>query len=115
MDPSNKGGLAGINLHELGIVMSISFVIGITRVLQMIRKGRQVRWFDWIIEIVVVLLAGGGTWALFEVTATPDILQLVASWIGAWGGPRTLHWLEYRMLGGMRTGETKPGDLDDRT
>lgn len=77
--------------------------IGFVRFLYLLRRGRRFKWFDLILEPCLAIMGGMMVWALCEASKTPDLLQVVMSQLGAWGGPRTIHVLEVKYLGGTRS------------
>lgn len=92
----------------------MSASVGLVHMLFLIRKGRKFRVIDVILEPALAVMGGMGLWALTEVTKTPDLIQAVLTSLGAWGGPKTIHWLELKYLGGTRKSDvlpTAPGDL----
>lgn len=73
--------------------------MGITRFLYLLRRGRKFKWFDLIAEPCFAVTAGMLTWLLGETVGVPDLMQLLLSQLGAWGGPKTIQLLEIRYLG----------------
>lgn len=90
-------------------------VIGLTHALYMIRRGRRFRWLDLLLEPLLAVLAGMMIWGLLEVTSAPDILQGVMTSLAAWGGPKTIHWLELKYMGGTRISDSGIMPLDDHS
>ena len=76
-----------------------SLVMGITRFFYLLRKGRKFKWFDLIAEPCFAIVAGMLVWLMAEATEMPDLMQLLLSQLGAWGGPKTIQALELRFLG----------------
>lgn len=104
--------------HEIDFKEAIAtaggaMFVGLVRFLFLLRRGRRFKWFDLVLEPCLAIMGGMMTWAICEATKTPDLLQVVMSQLGAWGGPRTIHVLELKYMGGSRAGDppTKPGDL----
>jgi hypothetical protein len=69
------------------------------RLLYLIRRGRRFHWLDVILEPALAVFGGALMWAGLEVTDAPDVAQMVVTSLGAWGGPRTIHWLELKYFG----------------
>ena len=110
-----KGSWGAVDWHEfLGAIISAG-AIGMIRVLYFIRKGRTFRWIDVVLEPSMAILGGLLVWMILEEATAPDLMQAVMTSLGAWGGPRTIHWLEQKYLGGSRftNKETAPGELDN--
>lgn len=76
-----------------------SLIMGITRFLYLLRKGRKFKWFDVIAEPCFAIVAGMLVWLMAEAAEVPDLMQLLLSQLGAWGGPKTIQLLELRLLG----------------
>jgi hypothetical protein len=97
-----------IHLPEaLGTAGGALFV-GLIRFLYLLQRGRKFKWFDLILEPCLAIFGGMLVWALGEVANTPDLMQMVLSQIGAWGGPRTIHLLEVKYMGGSRRSDREP-------
>lgn len=107
-----RGSFESINWMEVWASIAIAVGVGMIRVLQLIRNGRKVRWFDIVLEPSIAVFAGMLMWAIGEVTAAPDVFQALLTSLGAWGGPRTIHKLERKYLGGTRT--TDFADLSEK-
>ena len=87
-----------------------SMTLGVIHFLYMIRKGRRFRYLDLVLEPSLAIVGGVLVWILTEYDGVPDLIQAVATSLGAWGGPRTIHYLEMKFLGGSRrddSGDTK--------
>lgn len=97
-----KGDWNDVDLREFLGAVGVSISIGLVRFLYLLRRGRQFHWFDVVLEPALAVFGGLCMWALMEVSAAPDMLQAVITSLGAWGGPRTIHWLEVRYMGGSR-------------
>jgi hypothetical protein len=95
----SQGDWDTVNLSELMGVAVMAAFTGIVRALYLIRRGRRFVWFDFILEPSLAVIGGLLVWALLEVTNSPDVLQLAMSWLGAWGGPRTINALERKYIG----------------
>lgn len=80
----------------------MSAFIGVVRMLYMIRKGRKFMWFDLMLEPCLAVMGGMMVWGLTEVTSAPDVVQGVLTSLGAWGGPRTIQWLETKYFPDVR-------------
>ena len=100
-----------VDLVEVLGAAVISLGVGMIRLLMFIRDKRNVHWFDLMLEPMMAVFGGMVMWALSEYTKTPDIIQAVVTSLGAWGGPRTIHWAERKYFGGSRAGDTTPGEL----
>lgn len=105
-----KGDWASVNWQEVTLVASCSAAIGILRLLYLLRRGRQFSWFDVVLEPCLAVFGGMLAWGVLEVTSSPDVLQVVITSLGAWGGPRTIHYFEKRYMGGVQP--TAPAPLD---
>lgn len=116
-----KGDLGDVNWNEFIGAVTMSASIGVVRALYMVRKGRQFKWFDIMLEPMLATFGGMLMWAVTEVTPLPDLLQSVVVSLGAWGGPKTIQWLELHYFGGRRKNDalpplatfTEPGDLGE--
>lgn len=110
-----KGDWADVNLHELWVTVGITAVIGLTRLLFLIRKGRKFIWVDLILEPLLAVIAGMLMWGLATLAGLPGIMVTVLASLGSWGGPKTITMLEAKYLGGeVRTPgtyHTSPVDL----
>jgi hypothetical protein len=116
----SRGDFSDVNWGEVIGAVTMSATVGVIRALYMVRKGRQFRWFDIMLEPALAVFGGMMMWAVTEVTPTPDLIQAVFTSLGAWGGPKTIQWLELHYFGGRRrtdalapTPFTQPGDLGD--
>jgi hypothetical protein len=115
----SKGDFTDVNWYEALGALLMSGSVGVVRALYLVRKGRQFRWFDIMLEPLLAILGGMSLWALTEVTPTPDLIQAVLTSLGAWGGPKTVQWLELHYFGGRRKGDvsldqmSRPGELGD--
>lgn len=85
-----------LSLREIGATLSGSLFMGVTRFLYLLRRGRKFKWFDLIAEPCFAVTAGMLVWLLCEATGVPDLIQLLMSQLGAWGGPKTIQVLELR-------------------
>lgn len=108
----DRGSFDSINWWEFGASVLASMGVGMIRFLILIRNGRKVRWVDAVLEPSIAVFAGMLMWAGCEVTGVPDVLQAIFTSLGAWGGPRTLHKLERKYMGGSRT--TDFSTLDEK-
>lgn len=97
-----------MNWTEVGYTAASSFIVGLLRALYLIRRGRRFRWLDLVLEPCLAVFAGLMIWALASVTGTPDVIRAVLTSLGAWGGPKTIHLLEIRYLGGSRITDNAP-------
>lgn len=88
-------------LEALGVAGG-AFFVGVIRFLYLLQRGRKFKWFDLVLEPCLAVIGGMMIWALAEAAQTPDLVQTVLSQIGAWGGPRTIHMLEMKYMGGVR-------------
>lgn len=96
----NKGSWAEVDWREVVATLAGSATIGAIRLLYLLRKGKKrFHWFDLVLEPCLAVFGGMLLWALTEVTDTPDVIQAVFTSLGAWGGPRTIHWAEMRYFG----------------
>lgn len=113
-----KGDFGDVNWGEILGAAVMSASLGLVHALYLIRRGRKFRWLDLLLEPSLAVIGGMMVWALTEVTSAPDLVQAVLMSLGAWGGPKTIHILELRYIGGTRkddhrTPYTAPGDLGD--
>jgi hypothetical protein len=108
-----KGDWAEVNFGEIKATMGVTAMIGLLRLVYLIRKGKKFVWFDFILEPCLAVLAGMLVWGLTEVTSAPDVVQTVLTSLAAWGGPKTIRHLELKYFGGTREGDTAPGALGD--
>ena len=100
--PPHDGSWSSVNWTEvLGIVAS-SAVIGLTRAMYLIRRGRKFRWLDIALEPSLAVFAGMLVYLILSATQTPDVVRAAFVSLGAWGGPKTIHWAELKLLGGTR-------------
>lgn len=106
-----KGSFDAINWWEFFTAAAVSAGVGMIKVLQLLRSRRKFRWIDALFEPAIAIFAGMLVWGVSEVVDMPDVLQTVLTSLGAWGGPRTIHNLERKYLGGSRSSDTAPGDL----
>lgn len=104
------GEFKDINGTEVIATVVASASLGIVRLLYLIRKGREFKYVDLILEPCLAVFGGMLFWATSEVTQANDILQAVLTSLGAWGGPRTIHWAEKKYLGGSRNTDSVPLD-----
>jgi LydA holin phage, holin superfamily III len=111
--PSHDGSWASVNWAEVWASVGTSGIIGLVRCLYLVRRGRRFKWLDVALEPCLAVLAGMLIWALTEYTNTPDIFQGALTSLGAWGGPKTIHWLELKYMGGTRSADTptRPAEL----
>lgn len=107
----SKGDFDGISWSEVLGATAMCASVGMIRALYMIRRGRKFRAFDFLLEPCLAVVGGMCMWGLIEVTSAPDSVQAVMTSLGAWGGPKTIQWLELRYLGGRRKTDSK-GDED---
>jgi glycopeptide antibiotics resistance protein len=87
-----------IHWNELLIGAGASLFVGLIRLLMLIRSAKKVRIVDILLEPLMAVLAGVLTWFVAEVSQVPDMLQVVLTSLGAWGGPRTMQALERKYL-----------------
>lgn len=97
-----KGDFSDVNWAEALGAFAMSASVGIVHALYMIRRGRKFKWFDMLLEPLLAVMGGMILWAIGEVATVPDIMQAVLTSLGAWGGPRTIHAMEVKYLGGTR-------------
>jgi hypothetical protein len=111
-----KGDFPELNWTEVLGVAIMSATVGVIRLLHAIRRGRRFKWFDAVLDPGMSVLGGMVVWALLEIGPTPDVIQAAFTSLGAWGGSRTLHWLEVKYLGGSRGTDfgTLENDREDR-
>lgn len=93
-----NGSWSQVNLTDLAISGGISFTVGMLKVLQLIRSGRQVRWVDAVYEPCLAVFGGMLMWAFFELADAPGVLKAIATSLGAYGGTRTIAYLERRYM-----------------
>lgn len=87
-----------LSLREIGATIYGSLFMGVTRFLFLLRKGRKFKWFDLIAEPCFAVAAGMLVWLMCEAMSVPDLMQLLMSQLGAWGGPKTIQVLEIKYL-----------------
>lgn len=114
-----KGDWDNVNLHELWATAGIAGAIGLTRLLYLIRQGRDFIWFDLLLEPMLAIVAGMLVWGLATLAGLPGIMVTVLASLGSWGGPKTIGMLEVKYLGDVvripgttRVLRTAPGSLD---
>lgn len=83
------------------------------KLLMLIRRGRRAKLVDYLLEPSLALFGGMLAWALSEVANAPDVLQATTTSLGAWAGPRFIHRMEVKYLGGTRYVDSSPGPLDE--
>lgn len=113
MTPPPDGSWGSVNVRELLSIIVLNTCLGLVRLMYAVRRGRAFRWLDVLLEPSLAVVAGMLIWALTEYTAVPDLMQTVLTSLGAWGGPKTIQYLETKYLGALPGTETKPGDLDN--
>ena len=115
MTPPNPhdGSWASVNWSEVMAAIAGSAIVGLIRTMELIRRGREFRWIDIILEPCMAVIAGMMVWAAAESVGTPDVFKAMLVSLGAWGGPKTIQYLEIKYLGGRRSGDTltRPADL----
>jgi hypothetical protein len=113
----SKGDFGDVNWGEVIGAAVMSASVGVVRALYLVRRGRKFKWIDIMLEPAMAVIGGMSMWAIAEVSPAPDLIQAVLTSLGAWGGPKTIHWLELRYFGGTRKSDTMqftaPGDLGD--
>lgn len=95
----SKGDWGDVNVWEALTAAGTAASVGMMRFLLLLRKGRKLKWFDYVLEPALAIFAGMLVWGLTELVSTPDLMQLVMSNLGAWGGPKTIQALEMKYLG----------------
>lgn len=100
-----KGDFQLVDWREVGASIGVSFTIGVLKFLHTVQRGRSFRWFNAFFDPVMAVMGGMLVWALMEITPIPDMAQAALTSLGAWGGLRTVHWLEMRYLGGSRAAD----------
>ncbi len=109
-----KSDFDGVNPWEvIGTIVASAF-LGMVRFLYLLRRGRKFKWFDLILEPCLAIIGGLLMWAVNEATKTPDLVQAVMTSLGAWGGPRTIHYLELKYMGGTRTDDSRSKDSQNQ-
>lgn len=98
-DPAQtQSGWAAINATELWSTMGMSAAVGALRLGWMIRRGRDFRAIDLVLDPAMAVFAGTLSWLLTEYSNAPDLIQAVSTSLGAWAGPRLVAALEQRYL-----------------
>lgn len=80
----------------------MSASIGFVRFLYLLRRGRKYKMLDVFLEPLLAVIGGLLIWLLCLYWGFPDVIRAVMTSLGAWGGPRTIHLLEKKWLGGTR-------------
>ena len=112
----DRGSLDSINPWEFVAALSIALVTGMIRFLMFVRKSRgKFRWFDLALEPLLAVLGGMLVWAINVGLGTPEVVRMAFVSVGAWAGPRAIHFYERKLFGGTRATDTKTGDLDEET
>lgn len=93
-----KGDWGHFNWQEIGAAIGVSLAVGVVKLAILIRKSRQFRVIDLIVEPGLALIGGMTVWFLVEDTAVSDSLQAALTSLGAFGGGKTLAMLERRYL-----------------
>lgn len=105
-----KPGWESVNISEVIGSALISLGIGMIKLLMLIRRGRRVKWADYLLEPSLAVFGGMLAWALSEVATAPDVLQAAMTSLGAWAGPRFIHKMEVKYFGGSRQRD-EPSDF----
>lgn len=114
LPPDHNGSWSSIDWIEVVYTALGAAFVGFVHALYMLQKGRRFRVLDFCLEPLMAILAGMMVWGMLKVTGMPDVLQGVMTSLGAWGGPKTIHWLELKYLGGTRHYDTNvPDDSED--
>ena len=113
LPPDHNGSWSSVNWTEVVYTALGAAFVGFVHALYMLQKGRRFRILDFCLEPLMAILAGMMIWGILKVTSTPDVLQGVLTSLGAWGGPKTIHWLELKYLGGTRHYDTNVPDDDE--
>lgn len=92
------GDFQNVSIKEVATVVAASASMGFVRFLYLLRQGRRFVWFDVLLEPCLAVVGGMLMWGVNEATGTPDIMQAVLTCLGAWGGPRTIHWMEKKHM-----------------
>lgn len=93
-----KGDWSHIDWSEASAALLASFAVGVIRLAIAVRKARQVRIVDIIIEPGLAVIGGMTVWFLVEDTNASDSMQAALTSLGAFGGGKTLAMLERRYL-----------------
>jgi hypothetical protein len=94
-----KGDWNAINLTDFLISLATSMGIGLVRLLQLLRKGHTLRWFDAIFEPAIAVTAGMLVWGLLYMADVGEVFRTALVSLGAYGGPHTITLLEKKYLG----------------
>lgn len=105
----SRGDWDSVNWQEFAGVIAMSAGIGVVRLLYLLRRGRRFKWFDLLLEPSLAMIGGMLVWAGAETTDLTDVWQAALTSLGAWGGPRTIHWFERKYLNGSRESDRPPG------
>ena len=100
MDPGQ--GWGRVDLGEVLGSALISLGVGVIKLMQYIREKRKIRVVDVLLEPSLAVFGGMAMWAIAEYSGMPDLIQAVATSIGAWGGSKTIHRLDRKYFGGSR-------------
>lgn len=109
MDPKDSWGHVDIS-EVIGSAL-ISLGVGMIKLMQYIREKRKIRAVDIMLEPSLAVFGGMAMWALAEYGGMPDLVQAVATSVGAWGGSKTIHRLDRKYFGGSRSTDTDNAPL----
>lgn len=107
-----KGDFDDVSWVEALGAFSMSAAVGIVHALYLVRQGRRFKWVDMFLEPLLAVMGGMGLWAIAETVGAPDLIQGLLTSLGAWGGPKTIHQLEVKYLGGSRKDDQLTKDTD---
>jgi len=111
-EPSTSGSWASVDWHEVFATIGTSALIGTIRLGYLVRRGREFRLIDVVLDPSLAVFGGMLMWAAAEYAGTPDLVQAIGTSLGAWAGPRAIVVMERKYLSALATGTTGPIPLD---
>jgi len=112
-EPSTSGSWASVDWHEVFATIGASALIGAIRMGYLVRRGREFRLIDLVLDPSLAVLGGMLAWAAAEYAGTPDLMQAIGTSLGAWAGPRLIVVMERKYLSSLG-GNTGPAPLDSK-
>jgi hypothetical protein len=93
--------------------VAASAAIGAMRLGYLVRKGREFKAIDLILDPSLAVFGGMLAWMTAALAGSPEIARGIATSLGAWAGQRLIVVMEKRYLNSIAP-ETLPAPLDAR-